>query len=348
MKKNIIRIIILILVLTTLLIAFFSYYDYRPKAIQRLNVDSNSSINNAIDTDIIKIMTWNIGFGVLGEEIDYFTAGGTVSVAQSSDYVKKNLEGVIKILNSKPVDFYFLQEVDIHSKRSLYINQMDFIKSVFKSSDMVFAPNYVVKFVPYPPFNELGDVYSGLITFSKYKIDVAMRYSLPGNYKWPMKTVMPDRCILVTESKLSGLKGKLVMINIHNSAFDRNAKNRKNQIKYIKDFMIEQYRQGNYVVVGGDWNLIFSKNNSTNNTNTNDLMPYNWNPQGWKWAIDYDVPTNRKLTKPYKEGDTKVKLIDGFIVSPNIEIVQVKGIRQNFKYSDHNPVYLEIKVKRPN
>ncbi|WDV47494.1 hypothetical protein PV797_07385 [Clostridiaceae bacterium M8S5] len=345
MRKSIINIFIIIGITLILLVSFFTYHDYTPNSVEKINIRSKTNMVKKIDKSVIDIMTWNIGFGVLNRDVDYFTAGGKIAIAKSKSDVYQNLEGILKIMNSKPVDFYVLQEVDIKSKRSKYINEYEYILNSFRESCSAYAINYKVKFVPYPIFNELGSVKSGLVTIGKYSFNSAYRYNLPGNYIWPVRTLMPDRCILVTDCDIEGKKEKLYIINIHNSAFDRNAKNRKKQIEYIKNFMLEKYREGNYVVVGGDWNLIFNRNTSTYRSNPSELIPYNWNPEGWKWAVDYKVPTNRKLRTAYDKKRTRVKVIDGFLVSPNINVIKVKGIDHEFRYSDHNPVLLRIELK---
>lgn len=37
--------------------------------------------------------------------------------------------------------------------------------------------------------------------------------------------------------------------------------------------------------------------------------------------------------------------IDGFIVSPNVEVTSVETLDAGFAYSDHNPVKLQVKLK---
>lgn len=39
-------------------------------------------------------------------------------------------------------------------------------------------------------------------------------------------------------------------------------------------------------------------------------------------------------------------LIDFYLVSPNITIRKVRGMNQNFAYSDHQPVLLEVELVR--
>ena len=66
---------------------------------------------------------------------------------------------------------------------------------------------------------------------------------------------------------------------------------------------------------------------------------------GWKWGVGTNAPTYRLLNAPYEEGITQVGIIDGFLVSPNLEITRVEVLDQNFLYSDHNPVMMTLKLK---
>jgi hypothetical protein len=65
---------------------------------------------------------------------------------------------------------------------------------------------------------------------------------------------------------------------------------------------------------------------------------------GWKFAFDPEVPTNRKLKSKYNPDKTYTTVIDYYLVSPNIEIVEVKGLDLKFQNSDHQPVKLKIKL----
>ena len=59
-----------------------------------------------------------------------------------------------------------------------------------------------------------------------------------------------------------------------------------------------------------------------------------------------DSETSVVNDKPYTGKDAYLSTIDGFIVTDNIEVKNIKTIKeQNFQYSDHNPVLLEFKLK---
>ncbi len=49
-------------------------------------------------------------------------------------------------------------------------------------------------------------------------------------------------------------------------------------------------------------------------------------------------------TGPYTE-DSFVLTIDGFIVSSNIDVLEANVLDTGFKYSDHNPVYMDFVLK---
>jgi len=47
---------------------------------------------------------------------------------------------------------------------------------------------------------------------------------------------------------------------------------------------------------------------------------------------------------PYKKGVNFVTVIDGFIVSDNVEVVKCETVDTQYAYSDHNPVLMKFKL----
>ena len=60
------------------------------------------------------------------------------------------------------------------------------------------------------------------------------------------------------------------------------------------------------------------------------------------------APTCRSLESALQRrpGKDAVYVIDGFIVSPNVEVEAVHVIETDFQYTDHNPVKLEAVLKK--
>ena len=48
---------------------------------------------------------------------------------------------------------------------------------------------------------------------------------------------------------------------------------------------------------------------------------------------------------PYEKGVSYSAVIDGFIVSDNVEVTYVENIDLEFLYSDHNPVIIDFILK---
>lgn len=326
-----------------ILILIGTLTDYKPEKIEKIEVENVSTLT--IDSSRLTIFDWNIGYGGLGKDMDFFMDGGKKAITDKND-VLKNLEGIKEILIKNEADIYLIQEIDRNSRRSGYVDELDYLKeNVFKNYNIAFAYNYKVLFVPVPYLNPTGKIEAGLATFSKYKIDEALRMALPGEYEWPTRLFQLDRCLILTRMKVKNGKD-LVILNIHPSAYDPGGKLREQQLKFIMETAKKEYELGNYVIIGGDWNSEFFDNLDFKYTEEKPesyiKLPDFFKLEGWKWAIDNTVPTNRSLKTKYIPGQSFVTVIDGFYVSPNIEIDYVKNIDLNFEFTDHNPVILKI------
>lgn len=335
----------------TLVIAFgiFLLYatisDYKPD--EQTEVFKSDSPDLLADTLQLRIMSWNIGYCGLHAEADFFYDGGEM-VRPEEERVKKNLQAVLdKLRSENEIDFFLLQEVDKNSKRSYGINQFDSISGLFPEYNASFGKNYDVFFVPQPLNKPMGRVESGLLSLSKFTPASSVRYSFPGNFSWPLGLFFLDRCFLLNRYTLENEK-ELVLINTHNSAYD-DGELRDQQMNFLKTVLQQEYENGNYVIVGGDWNQCppaFKadfKNNKMDNENRKDISP-GYFPD-WTWAFDSKAPTNRRVFAPYDAATSPTTVIDFFLLSPNIELQKVKTRHLNFEFSDHNPVFLNIKLK---
>ena len=69
-------------------------------------------------------------------------------------------------------------------------------------------------------------------------------------------------------------------------------------------------------------------------------------PPTWRWVYDPGHPTNRSLKSPFVKSQSEVALIDFFLISPNIRVHRVKTLDQQFRASDHQPVWMEVSLIR--
>lgn len=345
---------ILALLFLVLLAAFAGFMGYSTYTWydppQVLTVEKNNTPDTIPSDSLFTILTWNIGYAGLGNNMDFFYDGGQM-VRDTRQRVQENLDSIdrfLKINTSK--QFIFIQEIDVHSKRSFRVDQTKFLTKDLEHHT-AFATNYKVKFVPIPPLTPMGQVNSGIMTLSHFIPESAVRHGYPGAFGWPSRVFNLRRCMLVNSYPTSNGK-KLIMINTHKSAFDDGSL-KKQEMQYLKDFVLAEYAKGNYVVVGGDWNQSppefqltkFGDNFQSDffilSNISNDFLP-----GGWKWAFDPALPTNRYLNEAYHSGSTFRCLIDFFLVSPNVEVLEVKTHNLNFRNSDHNPVSMRFGLKK--
>lgn len=312
----------------------------------------------AIADSVIRITSWNIGFAGLGEDADFFydqgkflfARGGKIRSERSS--VDRNLTGIIQGIGHIQSDIYLLQEVDQPSRRSYYLPVFDSLRSAVPAMAAFYAPNYQVKRVPLPllePWRAYGEVNSGLATLSRWLPEESYRYQLPGSFGWPTRIFQLDRCLAIHRFPLRN--GKMLMVvNAHFSAYDSDGKLKAAEMAALKTLITKWYADGHYVIVGGDWNqappfftpLMAAPKGRENNIPTN--IDPDFMPADWRWMYDPTQPTNRKLYEVYRAGETYTALIDFFLVSPNLKVRKVRTIDLGFRFSDHQPVWMEVEI----
>lgn len=317
--------------------------DYRPK--EQVVIAEEGQVPVLSDSASLKLLIWNIGYAGLDASMDFFYDGGK-QMRPVEEGVLRNIEGIVETLTAyREYDFVLLQEVDKGSKRSYHHNEYEIIDEHFKDSQAYFGMNYKVPFVPIPLKEPMGKVHSGLMTLSMHPPARVVRHQFPGNYSWPVKLFMLDRCYLVNRYPLSNGR-ELLVINTHNSAYDDGSL-RQQQMTFLKEFLLKEYSRGNYIIVGGDWNQSpyglppelpghrFDRDNLT-------YIEEGYPAPDWKWAFDPDTPTNRRVAVPYDRTRSLTTIIDFYLLSPNVRIEMVNTLDLDFRYSDHQPVQLEI------
>lgn len=334
----------LLYIIGCILYAKLTYYN--PSNIETLY---ENKLAPKITEKSFSALIWNIGYCGLGEKSDFFYDGGKMMRPTEED-LQVYFDGVLNQLKSDTVDFQMLQEVDSHSKRSYYLDQVSFIRAQSNISNPFgqFALNYKVNYIPMPWLEPMGKVNSGLLTLSKYEPYKVERHQLPGAFGLPKQLFFLRRCLLIHYFHLASNED-LVIINIHNSAYDEDGKLKREEMNYLKTLLTKLSKQGNYVICGGDWNqcppdfpydqLAKGKQGDYKQTNVDDVLI----PNG-KWAYDKSTPTNRKNNVPYHKESTFITVIDFFWHSDNIIVKESRGISNDFKYSDHQPVLLKFEL----
>ncbi len=352
--KKVFKYLILTLVVALLAVALFLSWititEYRPDKAVLLS-DSTLSDSRILHRDTFNLISWNIGYAGLGSEMDFFYDHGT-HVRSSQKNVRKHIDNIERFIKSNDsVDFWLIQEIDISSKRSWEINEVKEVSEMLHDRyQVVFAKNYDVPFVPVPVTHPMGHAKSGMLTASKHFFKEAVRFAFPLIAPWPQRLFLLHRCFVLLRFPLTN-GHDLVIINTHNTAYVYDSVLRMKELNIIKEKMTEEYAKGNYVVAGGDWNQNPPDFNPGNGFNGHRYVPAPLmlakNAFPYKWIVAYDnkAPTNRKNNKPFVKGRNGTTVIDFFVLSPNIDLLDAQNIDLNFQDSDHNPVYVKIRLK---
>lgn len=324
------------------LLVYSTLTDYRPKAIEVLKKRQGSVVNI---NDTLTIFDWNIGYAGLDSAMSFFYDGGE-KMRTTKEQALKNIKGICKEISMFPhADFYLFQEVDFQSRRSYKIDIYKMLCDSLSGLDSDFAFNYKVQFIPSPLLNPLGKVQSGLASFSKLQPFIVYRHAFEGNFNWPKNLFLLDRCFMVQRFYTSNGK-ELLVINTHNSAFD-DGRLRKQQMQMLSEFLISEYKKGNYIVVGGDWNQMPPNANAVQEYKEEYLtrirIAASLMPADWHWSFDETVPSNREVNTAYIPGQTVTSTIDLFLTSPNLIPLNIKNIDLQFQYSDHEPVIFQFR-----
>lgn len=300
------------------------------------------------------VATQNIGFGAYTSDFTFFMDGGKQSRAESEESVISCVQAAAKELSSLSPDFILIQEVDTSSTRSYHVDERELLLNAFPSYSSVFAVNYHSAYLMYPLNEPHGASNSGILTLSKVDISSSVRRSLPISTSLS-KFLDLDRCYTV--SRIPTDNGKeLILYNVHLSAYGGSDEIRAAQMTMLFDDMAEEYASGNYCVCGGDFNHDFTGDSTIVLNQATEATEYGWAqpfpaellPKGISRAMDYacgyEQGTCRNCDVPYEEGND-VFIVDGFLVSENVEVGYLENVQTGYVYSDHNPVVMKFRLK---
>lgn len=353
--KMILGILLLLIAAVAAYVIYMQIQYYRIADFTEISTE-NPKQEKVKEGEAYRIMTYNIGFGAYSDDYSFFMDTGEMldgtktagkhARALSEEAELANTKGSMELLKSQNVDFIFTQEVDEKATRSYQVNQREILTEGLPDYSTVFANNFHSAYLLYP-FNEPhGAVQAGMLTFSKYQISENIRRQFPVSGAFITKFTDLDRCFLVSRLPVEGGK-ELVLIQVHLSAYDKGGTIRAKQLELLNQVLAEEREKGNYVIAGGDFNHDIA--------DSMDTFPSGQKVPEWVYQLQEDdlsdgyrfvkaenseeVPTCRGADIPYEKGVTYTVIVDGFIVSDNVEAL-AENIDAGFKYSDHNPVVM--------
>jgi endonuclease/exonuclease/phosphatase family metal-dependent hydrolase len=202
--------------------------------------------------DTVLVMTWNIRFGC-GVDILWFGDACGDRTVLLKEEIEKNLDAVIARINQLKPDVLLLQEVDIYSKRSAYIDQMKYIMDRTYFAYGYYGTNWKSQFIP---SDGIGRLDEGNAILSVWPMSEGTLYPLPlrtdvdalTKYFYVRESVISGRIIMPNGNKFYA-------VNTHLSAYSTDDTKLRQLQRYIA-ICDELIKSGDPLVTGGDYNLI--------------------------------------------------------------------------------------------
>lgn len=350
-----------LVVILVLLVAVLGYVGYVFGTYSRIEDNKELEVQDHTAEQVktgeeYTAVSYNIGFGAYTADFTFFMDEGKESRARSKDSVIECVNETTSTALSYDPDFTLFQEVDTDSTRSHHVQEADIIRDRYAEVgdfDDVFAQNYHSAYLMYPLLEPHGASNSGLLTLSRFNIESSLRRSLP--ISTGLKKILDlDRCYSVSRLPMENGK-ELILVNLHLSAYGTDAAQGNAQLEMLFEDVKAEYEKGNYVICGGDFNHDFTVD-SKEYFNPGFEKTYSWChpfpdeaiPEGFSKCTDYAegmVATSRYTNIPYDKDKSFTVILDGFIVSDNVDVSYVQNIDTGYLYTDHNPVVMRFTLK---
>lgn len=292
------------------------------------------------------VVTYNIGFGAYTTDYSFFMDGGKYSWAISKEGLQANICEIAGVINRAGADFVLLQEVDVDGTRSYHVNELDLLNQFLKGYYYNDALCYDSAFLMYPILQPHGANKCEQVTYSKEPIASGIRKSLPVDDGFS-KLFDLDRCYIKTRIPTAD-SDELIIYNVHLSAYSDDLNMKNAQLNMLFDDMAAEYKKGNYVICGGDFNRDLKREGVDSEYSWTSDFPVEALPKGFYLASDVAKDQNinhnscRNANEPYNPETTFTITTDGFLVSDNIRVNYYINGDWGYEFSDHDPVMMQI------
>lgn len=295
--------------------------------------------------DTLRLTTWNLGYAGLGYRSDFFADGGKAYLPPSQTAVRESRDQIVQWLGDHPADVVLTQENARASAVNWWIDLKAGVDAALPDHGQAFYADFRTRLLP-PPLR----IRNGLATYVRSGLVRSELWDMPDDGD-PYAGALRRRYAALA-TYVDGPGGCWVVVNVHTAAFDDKAALRRRQIQALIERAETERRAGRRVVMGGDWNLRLTPTDFPHTTGVEDLFwvhdfPRDILPEGWRIAADGSIPTVRTNERPYTAGENYTAVIDGFLLSPGIEMVSIQGADLGFRPSDHQPVRLTVRATGP-
>jgi len=177
--------------------------------------------------DTLTVVTWNIRFGI--GRAEWFGDSCGELVLFDTDEIQDGLELLAAKITAMGADILLLQEVDTDSKRSAYVDQVQWLLDNTEFNYGVYASMWEVQFVP---SDGLGRVNTGNAILSHWPLSEAERIqlSLRGDQDALTRAFYVRRNVLRAKVNYPG--SPFWAVDIHASAFSNDDTKQKQYLEF--------------------------------------------------------------------------------------------------------------------
>ena len=199
----------------------------------------------------LTVMSYNLKFG--GGRLDFFFDCHGDRVLMSRAEVLRHLEALAEKVRQVDPDVLFVQEVDVNSKRSAYLDQLQWLLDHTSLNFAHYASQWKADFVP---SDGIGAVDSGNAILSKYplvagtRIALALRKDQSGLERY----FYLRRNLLRSELELPG-GSAVALVAVHTEAYSKDG-TKLSHIERFKEELDRLAETGQLVVGAGDLNTL--------------------------------------------------------------------------------------------
>ena len=249
MSLTMLAVFLFVLILAFVVFYFWASSGTQPRDKLREILTYGDTPESQEIQEIFTVMTYNMGY----------LSGMTNNQPEKRPgkaFFDKNMESFLQLLEEIQPDIIGFQEIDFHSQRSHYVNQLETIAQKAGYPYAVKGINWDKRYLPFPywpPSVHFGRVLSGQAVLSRWPILSGERIVLskPKNKPFFYNAFYLDHLILAAKIKIGGRE--LIILNVHLVDIDRET--REEQAKRLLN-VYHLFKDNYPVLLLGDFNSI--------------------------------------------------------------------------------------------
>lgn len=331
MIKSIFKIFISLLSIFLVLIVAFYFYGSSGNLQQSDYVTTGSEVAYKASGDTFSIMTYNVGY--------LSGMSNNKPVKTDLDFFQRNQNRLIEFINDTDPDIIAFQEIDYHSARSFYGNQIDSVRLKTSLNNTANAVNWDKKYVPFPYWpvsRHFGEILSGQSIASKFpvKSNEAIVLSKRGDVAFYYNSFYLDRLLQISSIQINDRL--LYVMNVHLEAFDEDTRE-KQAMQVLEKYneLVEKHP----VILLGDFNA------NAENTDEETILRILKGNSIKKAISDQVFQADKSTFYTYSSEKPNRKIDYIFYSEDKINFLNASVLSAAGQISDHLPVAMSFSFK---